>query len=74
MALTPIKTERDKWADEAVEQLERALQHAKENPQESVAIMMLGRNQNLELFYSTMDKTTLIGHVELAKINIGKIA
>lgn len=72
IAITPIKTERDEWAEEAITQLENALKRAKENPQESVAILMLSRDRNIEMFYSTMDRTSLIGHLETIKINIGK--
>jgi len=64
---TVVKTKRDEFAEDSIKYLEKALVIAKENPQESVAIFMIGRDGNFNSLYSTLDKFELIGQIEFLK-------
>lgn len=65
--IKPIKTSRDEWSDNAVQRIEQALNHAKQIPQESVIIVMLGRDDEINTFYSSASRIQLIGALEYAK-------
>jgi len=56
-----LKTGRDEWAEQAVARLEEALVLARERPLSTVAIVMLTRDGDREVFYSTENRTTAVG-------------
>lgn len=62
-----IKTDRDEWSEKVIENLEHALEHARENPQESVIIVMVGRADSIDTFWCAESRIKLLGALEYAK-------
>ena len=59
--VTAIRTARDEAAADVIEELEGALEYARENPCHSVCIFLMGRDGDNKLYRSTAGRTPLIG-------------
>lgn len=72
MTLKQIKTERDEFAEKVCRDLKNALEYAEENPQESVCIVMLGRDGIVNTFYTALGRIHLLGAMEYAKQKVAE--
>lgn len=62
-----IKTEQDEYSEQVIDNLKNALKHAEQNPQESVIIVMVGRDSDVNTWWSAVSRLGLIGALEYAK-------
>jgi len=65
--IKPLMTERDVYAQSVIERLEEMLKAAKDNPQRSVVIIMVDKDQNIQHAFATINKVELLGHIEFGK-------
>ena len=70
MAVEPIKTMRDEYAENVIRKLEEFLTIAKDNPQASVVIAMVGRDDKIRETFSTLSRYELIGALETLKVKV----
>jgi len=66
-SLTPLVTQRDEYAEDAIRFLNEALKQATERPQSSIVIHMVGRDGVVKTYYSTLNADETVGMLASAQ-------
>lgn len=70
MKIQAVKTEADSLAEGSVSTLEKCLEIAREVPQMSCLVIMVGRDNQITHQYTTPGRIQLLGMIEYAKAKI----
>ena len=72
MALKPIKTTRDEYADKCVETLQDAAEACKKEPMKCVVILTLSQAGDYDISYTALNRLELMGALELMKAKVAE--